>query len=456
MVDTARSLADMLAELESGSGVITRQRIRDLVVSIAQPLPGGGFDSGIWENVVDHGAVGDDATDNTDAFMAAADAAGYGGTIVAPLGIFRLSDFTPTLPVHIKGSGQNGGTVLKAMAGATWIVKFLGLFNASISDLTIDGNTRASSGVLCQGQDGVATSQMMRLEHINWIRCDTGVEFDATAIETDKNYIGNSRFDECLKGVRIHGENTQFTVLDSVYIGADVAVHLSGGTLWWRTGGQYNSVTPPSIGILMDSFSAIDHVLLQDVIMGDDTIGGIDVDGTDGWPQKGVVIESSILQSAIGVIVGGSSSKLTLRNMGFGNGGVRVQGDSTTVHEEWVEYLFGATYEIDGGVNNARYILANTSDIRGLAINGNAADLWGTKYGIQWGDEDDGALDTNLYRYKANHLKTDDKFLAELGLGVGNSEDATEVIGKAVVKKVQVFDEDGTAIGYIPVYSSIT
>jgi hypothetical protein len=48
------------------------------------------------------------------------------------------------------------------------------------------------------------------------------------------------------------------------------------------------------------------------------------------------------------------------------------------------------------------------------------------------------------------------KLIARGGLGVGNSAAATEVIGKAVVKKIQVFDETGASVGYVPVYSSIT
>lgn len=48
------------------------------------------------------------------------------------------------------------------------------------------------------------------------------------------------------------------------------------------------------------------------------------------------------------------------------------------------------------------------------------------------------------------------KFLATGGLGVGNSAAATESIGKAVVKKIEVFDDTGTSLGFVPVYSSIT
>ena len=51
------------------------------------------------------------------------------------------------------------------------------------------------------------------------------------------------------------------------------------------------------------------------------------------------------------------------------------------------------------------------------------------------------------------------KFMAHGGLGVGNSAAATEVLGtsnQACVKKIQVFDETGASLGYIPVYAGLT
>jgi hypothetical protein len=68
------------------------------------------------------------------------------------------------------------------------------------------------------------------------------------------------------------------------------------------------------------------------------------------------------------------------------------------------------------------------------------------------------ASDSAIRRLDSNFLGTlaSGKFLAAGGLAVGNSAAATEVIGKAVVKKMQVFDETGASIGFVPVYSSIS
>lgn len=62
--------------------------------------------------------------------------------------------------------------------------------------------------------------------------------------------------------------------------------------------------------------------------------------------------------------------------------------------------------------------------------------------------------DTNLYRSAANVLKTDDKMVAQLGLGVGNSASATTL--GTVTKKMEVFDSGGNSLGFVPIYGSIT
>lgn len=62
--------------------------------------------------------------------------------------------------------------------------------------------------------------------------------------------------------------------------------------------------------------------------------------------------------------------------------------------------------------------------------------------------------DTNLYRSAANTLKTDDKLITAVGLGVGNSAAATAL--GSVTKKIEVFDASGASLGFLPVYDAIT
>lgn len=74
--------------------------------------------------------------------------------------------------------------------------------------------------------------------------------------------------------------------------------------------------------------------------------------------------------------------------------------------------------------------------------------------------------DTFLFRAAADFLRTTGKFQADTelhtngkvtanaGLGVGNSAGGTAL--GSVIKKIQVFDESGNSLGFLPVYNTIT
>ncbi|MET8511962.1 hypothetical protein [Streptomyces sp. NPDC005077] len=73
---------------------------------------------------------------------------------------------------------------------------------------------------------------------------------------------------------------------------------------------------------------------------------------------------------------------------------------------------------------------------------------------FELGDGGAGGRDVTLYRSAANVLKTDDKFIAVLGLGVGNSASATAL--GTLSKKMEVFDASGASLGFVPIYTTIT
>lgn len=73
---------------------------------------------------------------------------------------------------------------------------------------------------------------------------------------------------------------------------------------------------------------------------------------------------------------------------------------------------------------------------------------------LEWNNGNAASGDVNLYRSAANLLKTDDKFVASSGIGVGNSAAATTP--GTVTRKIEVFDASGASLGFIPVYDAIT
>jgi hypothetical protein len=70
-----------------------------------------------------------------------------------------------------------------------------------------------------------------------------------------------------------------------------------------------------------------------------------------------------------------------------------------------------------------------------------------------------GAPDAFIARQAAGLIGTTSgagKLGSVAGLWVGNSASSTESIGKATVRKIEVFSESGASLGFIPVYSSIS
>lgn len=72
---------------------------------------------------------------------------------------------------------------------------------------------------------------------------------------------------------------------------------------------------------------------------------------------------------------------------------------------------------------------------------------------MDWGSGS-ATRDTNLYRTAADKLKTDDMFIATIGIGVGNSASGSSL--GTVVRKMEVFDATGSSLGFVPIYNSIT
>lgn len=153
--------------------------------------------------------------------------------------------------------------------------------------------------------------------------------------------------------------------------------------------------------------------------------------GTIG--QMYALVAASPLYTAGGTVTNGAAG---LRVGNQGNSGY------ATAYGIRVDGITGST-----SLNVGARIDASTERTLWLAGDSNPTTAAG---GITFGS----SADTNLYRSAANTLKTDDKLITTIGLGVGNSAAATTP--GTVTRKMEVFDASGTSLGFVAIYDAIT
>ena len=138
-------------------------------------------------NVKDYGALGDGVTDDTEAFNRAIAAGSY---VKVPEGVYRVGDLNLKKGLILDGSctfnyGRNDEvdkTVLKAIDGAEYVLK--DVRGASIQNIHIDGNAKASHGIWggrgSDGTDGSIEVYNCRISNCNYglhgFRCGSRIE----------------------------------------------------------------------------------------------------------------------------------------------------------------------------------------------------------------------------------------------------------------------------------------
>jgi hypothetical protein len=277
-------------------------------------------------NVKNYGAVLDGSTDDTAAFNAA-DAAGTG--IYIPAGTARLGDWTPPTGASIEGAGR-GTTVLKAKTAASYVMQLVALKRDGISNLTIDGNAKASHGLLIKGS-GAADSQHHMLDRVTAQNCNRGVDVDTAAVDqVDKNTYNHCSFLDNTTGLRVASSNAQ----EQVLINPDFATNLtnidiSAGTLNIIGGQAQVDAGTNSKGILF-SGPGVQWVSLDGFIFeGPD----IDIDGTTYWPDV-LLLRNCILQGLTNTILcTANNAKTIAEGCRFNNVAPRFNGTDQAFYE---------------------------------------------------------------------------------------------------------------------------
>jgi hypothetical protein len=250
----------------------------------------------------DYGAEGDGSTDDTAAFTAAL-AAVNGGALYIPAGHYRIGDVSiPDEGVTIIGDGlgtpgDGFGTVLEATASSTYVLKAEGKRYLELRNLVIDGNNRATRGLLYEATAS-ATGQNLLMSRVRFYQCSRGWHLGDGAggvDQTDKNTLINCGFIECDYGIYNEAVNSQQTVLINADFGTTyvTSVHLVAGCLT-MIGGQFQGFGAAGTKGIMFAGSNIGTVNLKDVIF-----EGPDKDIDDGgsmWPFDGVIAENVVFQ----------------------------------------------------------------------------------------------------------------------------------------------------------------
>jgi hypothetical protein len=134
--------------------------------------------------------------------------------------------------------------------------------------------------------------------------------------------------------------------------------------------------------------------------------------------------------------------------------------------EPWVQSSVGTTKWLEAANSTVSHLAEVVYQGRRIKASANdiveQASVWGDtqprfRYRstglMEWG-QGNAVPDTNLFRSAANTLKTDDKLIAALGLGVGNSVAAS--VPGTLTRKLEVFDASGVSLGFIAIYESIS
>lgn len=295
-----------------------------------------------WE---EYGAVGDDATDDTAAFDAAAAAAGN-GTIFVPKGAYRLADFVPVSQSTLRGEGN--GTQLKALAGADYVIDMTAKRSCAFENFRVDGNSKASSGVKMSGTGGASFGHLFK--HVRVENCDVCWDLVAGA-ETDKNtWVVCPAYDSNI-GWRSAGVNDQTQKLIGCHFSgcSTYAMHILGGAFDLE-GCDFNNCLGTH-AIYFDDSTNIQWFrmvrgIFENVEVGVGCASGI-------WPEQGAIFEQVIFDGATNCLDINAGGTTFAHHCRFNTSPVLLRGNNHVFYELFSTYGSGSSYS-STGTNNRR------------------------------------------------------------------------------------------------------
>jgi hypothetical protein len=414
-------------------------------------------------NVLHYGAVGDGA-----AIQAAIDALpSEGGKVVIPAGEWDIADGLVTSQANLilVGAGATGQSDTLGIGGT-----ILNVASGEVGFTFGDGASSLFAGPLLRGlsfkAESGATGGVWLRRTNNWLMdnviCDGFSGASSYGFHSDGagnvNQYGTFRdcsANNCKIGLELT-ESNGITIFGGIFDGND-------------NGGAVPADSTVGIRVSTGDTLKLFGTRIQYYDTGASLLGGAFHD-LHGVRIEGCTTCLSITADYCSVFGG------TFNNTIIGGGGtgiaVAAGADRTTLMPQYITAV--ATPINDGGTNTVSLhdrvfrlpndgqlwigdALLSRNSSGSFLINNNLY----VKSNIVLDVDDEGdvllwgsATDVYLQRSAANVLKTGDKFIADLGIGVGNSAAASAV--GTLSKKMEVFDASGASIGFVPIYTTIT
>jgi hypothetical protein len=344
---TSNSSGYIQGFLEAGTYTFTISGT-SYTVDVVPGEVGGAF------NVRAGGVTADGTTDDSANTAARITAAAAGGQVQYPAGTSRVSDLTPLDGQTHTGNGH--GSILKAN-GSSQVLRLQAKQRVKVRDLCVDGNSKASKGVVIKGTAATA-SQLNSLDHVRILNATTGIHVTGeTAVgsvfsdQADKNSYTNVSVQACDRGLLVDTNNGQEqTLFGCTFDTCNTAgVEIRGGGVS-MIGSQIQDTGSAADGVLFSTGGSSHQFSMVDCIIEKPTYGIRDA--ADKWPLDGVTLMNSVIQGDTRSILFGTrtGSKLTAINCAFdGSIEVPVGCDSAIVelvNPRWISGSF-----IDNGTN---------------------------------------------------------------------------------------------------------
>jgi hypothetical protein len=483
----------------SGDRVSDRQRIRELEeyagdvtsrIAVLQEAP-------LNIKYPEYGAAVDNSTDDGAAWTAAfAAMPAGGGEILQPRGVSLCSarfNVAARRNVRIIGeatdndSGGFGSTLVFTGTGASPMVDARNSVGFQVENMTLLYGSASFTGYMIDaGDNGGSDTRKMRLSNV-LISGQTGTWTNMAAAVNLTNavdcYFQQTTFMGGTYGVigRLAAANySNAHTFNHCKFWFNLTAHVkNAGESWLFNTPIIEGLQGDKAGFYtydVDPFDPTGGTKGFTVVNGwwGDVLATGAVGAQMNWAGHGLTILGGRMGAETATVKGiriaanNCHGIVILGTEGFGPGSPLVDWNGTTGHTGVliVPGDLGASMALEAGTRpTGALVMDSTGKLANASLTGGVIAYYGLGHQINIAPDAGApavifgsAADAWLKRIDVGVMGTgaSQKFVAQGGLGVGNSAAATETIGKAVVKKIQVFDAAGASIGYVPVYSSIT